>query len=197
MPIQNIIVLDIETKRGFDEVGGRDNLGALGVSMVGVYVYRRKEYQAYFEEDFPKLLSLLAEKPLVIGFNQRRFDFPVLQAYFKNFDLQKLSMVDILEDLTKTLGHRVSLDSVAQATLDIRKSGHGLDAIRYWNTGELEKLKKYCLDDVRITKEVYEFGAKQGEVFYTDKFGRGKLSVKVGWKLKLGNSVVGEQYQLF
>lgn len=200
MSSANIIVLDIETKRGFDEVGGRNNLGALGVSLVGVYLYQQKEYQAYLEEDFPKLLSLLAEKPLVIGFNQRRFDFPVLQAYFKNFDLQKLRMVDILEDLTKTLGHRVSLDSVAQATLGIRKSGHGLDAIRYWNTGQIEKLKKYCLDDVRITREIFEYGAKHGEVFYTDKFGRGKMPAKVKWELELAEEETGEngkQYSLF
>lgn len=195
----NIIVLDIETKRGFEDVGGRNNLGALGVSLVGVYLYRQKEYQAYLEEDFPKLLSLLAEKPLVVGFNQRRFDFPVLQAYFKDFDLQKLPMVDILEDLTKTLGHRVSLDSVAQATLGIRKSGHGLDAIRYWNTGQIEKLKKYCLDDVRITREIFEYGAKHGEVFYTDKFGRGKMPAKVKWELELEEEAGenGKQYSLF
>lgn len=200
MPIQNIIVLDIETKKGFDEVGGRDNLGALGVSLVGVYSYRHKEYQAYFEEDFPKLLSLLAEKPLVIGFNQRRFDFPVLQPYFKDFDLQKVSMIDILEDLTKTLGHRVSLDSVAQATLNTRKSGHGLDAIRYWNTGQLDKLKKYCLDDVRITKEVFEFGVKQGEVFFMNKFGNDKRKAAVNWKLGLEEEKKEEgnkQYSLF
>ncbi|MBI4224072.1 MAG: ribonuclease H-like domain-containing protein [Deltaproteobacteria bacterium] len=183
MPKPNIIVLDLETKKTFEDVGGRNNLGALGVSMVGVYSYRHREYQAYFEEEFPKLLSLLSQKPMVIGFNQRRFDFPVLQAYFKDFDLQKLPMVDILEDLLKTLGHRVSLDSVAQATLGTRKSGHGLDAIRYWNRKELDKLKKYCLDDVRITKEIFEFGAKAGEIFFTDKFGRGKRPAKVKWEL--------------
>lgn len=199
MPNRNIIVLDIETKKGFDEVGGRNNLGALGVSMVGIYSYLTKEFQAYFEEDFPKLLSLLAEKPLVIGFNHRRFDFPVLQPYFKDFDLQRLAMVDILEDLTKTLGHRVSLDSVAQATLGIRKSGHGLDAIRYWNLKELDKLKKYCLDDVRITRDVFEYGAKHGEVFFTDKFGRGKLKAGVNWKLEVEEerAEVNKQYNLF
>lgn len=183
MPKPNVIVLDLETKRGFDEVGGRNNLGALGVSMVGLYSYRHREYFAYFEDDFPKLLSLLAAKPLLIGFNQRRFDLPVLQPYFKDFDLQKLPMVDILEDLVKVLGHRVSLDSVAEATLGIRKSGHGLDAIRYWNRKEFDQLKKYCLEDVRITKEIFELGAKNGQIFYTDKFGRGKRPAKVKWEL--------------
>ena len=184
MSKQNIIVLDLETKRTFEDVGGRDNLGALGVSMVGVYSYRHKEYQAYFENDFPKLFSILSDKPLVIGFNHRRFDMPVLQPYFKDFDLKQLKLLDVMEELTKILGHRIGLDAVAQATLGTKKSGHGLDAIRYWNTGDLESLKKYCLDDVRITKEVYEYGAKHGELFFMDKFGTGKIKVAVNWKLE-------------
>ena len=184
MSRQNIIVLDLETKRTFEDVGGRDNLGALGVSMVGVYSYRHKEYQAYFENDFPKLFSILSDKPLVIGFNHRRFDMPVLQPYFKDFDLKQLKLLDVMEELTKILGHRIGLDAVAQATLGTKKSGHGLDAIRYWNTGDLESLKKYCLDDVRITKEVYEYGAKHGELFFMDKFGTGKIKVAVNWKME-------------
>src|SRR3989338_1017531 len=184
MSKQNIIVLDLETKRTFEDVGGRDNLGALGVSMVGVYSYRHKEYQAYFENDFPKLSSILSDKPLVIGFNHRRFDMPVLQPYFKDFDLKQLKLLDVMEELTKILGHRIGLDAVAQATLGTKKSGHGLDAIRYWNTGDLESLKKYCLDDVRITKEVYEYGAKHGELFFMDKFGTGKIKVAANWKME-------------
>lgn len=184
MPQPHTIVLDLETKRTFEEAGSRENFAGLGVSVVGVYSYRHNEYQAYWEADFPKLAAVLAEQPLVIGFNQRRFDMPVLQPYFKNFDLQRLPMVDILEDLTRALGHRVKLDSVAAATLGTHKSGHGLDAIRYWNTGQLDKLKQYCLDDVRITREVFEFGAKHGEVFFYDRAGLKKLGVKVEWKLK-------------
>ena len=185
MAQREIIVLDLETKKGFDEVGGRDNFAALGVSLVGVYSYQTQEYHAYWEADFPKLYSLLAAKPLVVGFNQRRFDLPVLQPYFKDFDLKTLPMIDILEDLTKALGHRVKLDSVAEATLGVKKSGHGLDAIRYWNTKEFEKLQKYCLDDVRITKEIFEFGTKNKEVLFMDKFGSAKKRVAVDWKLEV------------
>lgn len=193
----HIIVLDLETKKAFDEVGGRNNVGALGVSLVGVYSYRHNEYQAYWENDFPKLYSLLVSKPLVIGFNQRRFDLPVLQPYFKDFDLGTLPMVDILEDLTKTLGHRVKLDSVAEATLGVRKSGHGLDAIRYWNTGEHEKLQKYCLDDVKITKEIFEYGAKHGEILFMDKYGALKKKVSVAWKLQQEETDASKQLGLF
>src|SRR3989338_5352260 len=180
---QNILVLDLETQRTFEDIGSRNNLKALGVSVVGVYSYKTEKYHAFWEKDFPKLESWLQERPFVVGFNQRKFDMPVLQAYMK-LDLSKLPMVDLLEDIHKVLGHRVSLDSVAQATLGKSKIGHGLDAIKYWRTGDLEKLREYCLEDVRITKEVFEYGIKQKEVFYLSKFGNNKLKASIDWKMK-------------
>jgi len=178
---KNILVLDLETQRTFEDVGDRNNMAALGISLVGVYSYLDNQYHDFWEKDFPKLDSWLSEMPLVIGFNHRKFDFPVLQPHIKT-DLSKVPLLDVMEEMQKMLGHRVSLDSVAQATLGTQKSGHGLDAIRYWRTGELDKLKKYCLDDVRITKEVYEYGLKNKELFYTSKFGNQRMSVKLNWQ---------------
>lgn len=194
---QNIIVLDLETKKSFEQVGGFRNLAALGVSMVGVYSYPEEKYQAYFEQDFAHLKNVLMERPLVIGFNQRRFDMPVLQPYFPDLDLQALPMIDILEDMQTELGHRVKLDSVAQATLNTKKSGDGLDAIRYWENGELDKLKKYCLMDVKITKEVFEFGCQNGEIFFMDKFGIQKKHCSVAWKLQRQVTDAERQINLF
>lgn len=180
---KNILVLDLETKRTFEEVGGYNNLGALGVSVVGVYSYRDNEYHAFWENDFPKLEAWLVEKPLVVGFNQRKFDMPVLQPWMK-INLSQLPMLDVMEEMQKVLGHRIGLDSVAQATLGTQKSGHGLDAIRYWRTSELEKLKQYCLEDVRLTKELFEYGAKNKELFYTSKYGNQRLGAKINWEVK-------------
>jgi DEAD/DEAH box helicase domain-containing protein len=50
------------------------------------------------------------------------------------------------------------------------KSGTGLQAILYWRNGRLEELKKYCLDDVRVTKQVYEYGVKNKKILYSDYF---------------------------
>lgn len=194
---RNIIVLDLETKRTFEQVGGFRNSAGLGVSMVGVYSYPDEKYHAYFESDFNRLKSVLAERPLVIGFNQRRFDMPVLQPCLPDLDLSSLPMIDILEDMQKELGHRVKLDSVAEATLNAKKSGDGMDAIRYWANGELDKLKKYCLMDVKITKEIFEFGCRQGEIFFMDKFGIQKKRCPVNWKLQREVTDSERQISLF
>lgn len=174
-------VLDLETQKIFDEIGSR-NPGELGVSVVGVYFYETDEYICYEESKIGELEQRLANVSRIIGFNIRRFDFPALQPYMKHIDLAKVEMLDLLEELEKILGHRVSLQSVASASLGTGKSGSGLDAVHYYRSGEMEKLKKYCLDDVRITKEVYEFGKKNELIYYLSKDGSNRLTAKVGWK---------------
>ncbi len=165
---KDIIVLDLETQKTFDEVGGQDNKHLLGVSFVGVYSYKHKKYLGFKEEKFADLLKLFKNTELVIGFNSKYFDFPVLQPYYKDFDLSQISHLDILEEIQKKLGHRLKLESVAQSTLGYGKSGEGLDAIRYLRANDWESLIKYCLDDVKVTKEVYEYGLNHGHIFYTN-----------------------------
>ena len=78
--------------------------------------------------------------------------------------------MDLLTEIEKALGHRIKLESVAQGTLGSGKSGNGLEAIVYFRNGKMDLLKKYCLDDVRITKMVYEYALKNQKVLYQDYF---------------------------
>jgi DEAD/DEAH box helicase domain-containing protein len=175
------VVLDLETKRTFDEAGGRKPAD-LGITVVGTYLYKTGEYLVFEENQLSDLEQLLSETARIIGFNIRRFDFPVLQPCFKRLNLSDIGYFDLLEDLEKILGHRVSLQSLAKATLNEGKSGSGLDAIEFYRRGEMEKLKKYCLDDVRLTKEIYEFGKKFGHVYYHSRDKATRLEAKVNWK---------------
>ena len=174
------LVLDLETQRDFAEVEGR-KLDLLGVSVVGIYSYETDRYDAYVEADLAaKLGPRLQAAELLIGFNNRRFDLPVLQPYLP-FSVEGLPMLDILEEIVKSVGHRVSLESVAQATLGRGKSGSGLDALRWFKEGRMDLITKYCLDDVKLTKEVYEYGKQHGRLFATSKFGPDKIQIPVFW----------------
>lgn len=190
----NIVVLDLETKYTFDEVGGR-RPEDLGVTVIGTYIYQEDVYRIYREDAVARLEELLSKKPLLVGFNIRKFDLVVLKPYLR-INADKLPVLDILEELVKVLGHRVSLDSVAKATLGIGKSGNGLDAIRYYNEGEWDKLEKYCLDDVRITRELFEYGAENGEIYYLTKFDRIKARAPVSWRIEHPGSEADAQYSL-
>ena len=176
---KDIIILDLETKKTFDEVGGQENRHLLGVTVVGVYSYQRDEYRAFREEEFGDLLELFKNTKLVIGFNSISFDFTVLQPYFKEFDLSTIPHLDILKEVYDILGFRLKLESLAQSTLGYGKSGSGLDAIKYHRNNEWDKLIKYCLDDVKVTKELYEYGLNHGHLWYL-KFGQ-KEKIIINW----------------
>jgi hypothetical protein len=86
-----------------------------------------------------------------------------------------------MEEVVKNLGHRLSLDSLAQATLGRGKSGSGLDALRWFKEGRFDLITTYCLDDVRLTKELYDYGQRHGRLFATSRFGPEKLQIPVCW----------------
>jgi len=172
------LVLDLETKKSFEEVGGFHNTKDLEVSVCGVYSYDKNQYRSFKEEEFKELGEWLKSASLIIGFNSKSFDFTALQPYFK-FKLSKLPHLDILEEVHQALGHRLKLESLAQATLGEGKSGTGLDALWYYKNNDWEKLERYCLDDVRVTKDIYEYGRNHGHLWY-EKMGK-KEPIPVRW----------------
>ncbi|OGW79753.1 MAG: hypothetical protein A3G33_01740 [Omnitrophica bacterium RIFCSPLOWO2_12_FULL_44_17] len=175
----NKLVLDLETQRTFDEVG-RENLHKLKVSVVGVYDYGTDRYQIYGESEIPELEKRMQAAELIIGFNIKRFDMVVLQPYLFA-SAERFPVLDLMEEIEKVRGHRVSLQSVAQATLGVGKSGHGMDAVHYWREGKMEELKKYCLDDVKITKEVYEYGCANQRIYFVSNRDWKKYEVPIAW----------------
>jgi DEAD/DEAH box helicase domain-containing protein len=144
------IVLDLETKKTFDEVGGHHNSHLLEVSVCGVYSYARDEYRGFKEHEFAEMLEWLKAADLIIGFNSKHFDFTVLQPYYPNFNLGQLPHLDILEEITNILGRRLKLESVAQETLGYGKSGDGLDAIRYFHAA-IQIVASYNEDQIVTT----------------------------------------------
>jgi WYL domain/RNase_H superfamily len=174
------IVLDLETQKSFDEVGGRENFHLLRVSVVGLYSYEARAFQTCTEWEVPSLLPILESAQLVIGFNIKRFDYAVLEPYFKR-PLTHLRTLDIMEEVTKALGHRLSLESLATATLNKKKLGSGLDALKYFKAGQMDKLKEYCLEDVRLTRDLYEHGKRYGKLLYYEQRGLQISSLPVSW----------------
>lgn len=164
------VVLDIETRNTFQDVGSY-NASLLQVSLVGVYFYETDTFESFMEEDLPKLWPRLERADRIIGYNLIGFDYPCLQTYYSG-DLLRLPTVDLLVEIEKRLGFRIKLDDVAQATLGVGKSGHGLMAVEYWRKGEIDKLREYCLQDVKVTRDVYEHALQNGEVSFMDRQGQ-------------------------
>lgn len=170
----DIIVYDIETKESFAQIGSRDPK-KLHISMLGMYSYKENEYYGYDENDLHLFWRRLEHCDLLIGYNNHGFDDQVVSVYFP--EITKIKSLDLLEEISNSLGFRIKLDSIAHATLGIGKSGDGLKAIELYKDGKIEELRSYCLDDVKITKEIYEYGKKNGSLKYSDMQGEKQFFV--------------------
>ncbi len=173
-----ILIFDLETQHLSDEVGGWGNIAAMKLTCTVTWNLSSGEFTDYLEPDAPKLLADLRAASLVVGFNVQRFDYEVLRPY-AGAPLQ-LPTVDMLAVIYQALGFRLSLDSVAAATLSHSKTADGASAVGWYKNGELKKLLDYCRQDVQVTRELYEYGHTNKCLKYRDKFGRVKL-VAVKW----------------
>lgn len=160
------IVFDIETKNFFQETGSSDP-ASLDISVVCIYDSNRDVYESFFEEDFSKLWPTLEEADLLIGFNSDHFDIPLLDKYYPG-DLTRVRSLDLLKEVKKALGRRIKLDTLAEATLGRKKTADGLVAARWWKEGKKNEVRDYCLEDVRITKAIYDYALAEGHLKYRD-----------------------------
>ena len=172
-------VLDIETQRSAEEVGGWHRIDRMGLSCAVLYDSKEDAYTPFREDEVPELIDRLKRFELVVGFNINRFDYTVLRGY-SNFDFKSLPTLDILEDVHRHLGFRLSLDHLAGVTLGKNKTADGLAALKWWKEGKIEKIIDYCRADVKITKALFGFGKKNGYLLFTNKAGN-QVRVPVSW----------------
>lgn len=182
------LIFDIETKNSFQEVGS-NNPADLDISVVCVYDYETDRYDSYLEKDFKNLWPVIEKTDILIGYNSEHFDVPLLNKYYSG-DLTKIKSLDILKEIKNSLGRRIKLDTIAEATLGKKKTGHGLEAIAWWKSGEIDKIVKYCLEDVKITKEVYEYALKNSSLKYKDGNELKEIKIDTGkWEKESENSI--------
>jgi hypothetical protein len=180
MPQPDIVYFDLETQRTAGDVGGWDHKDKMGMSVGVTYSTARDEYKIYQEHEAEPLIQQLQRADLVVGFNVVKFDLSVLEAYTILRLADAVVCLDLMLDIESRIGHRLSLEAVAQASLGVGKIADGLDAIRWWREGKKRDVAEYCCFDVKVTKMVHEFGRANGHVKYADRFGR-LQQVEVDW----------------
>jgi DEAD/DEAH box helicase domain-containing protein len=72
--------------------------------------------------------------------------------------------------------------------LSTEKSGHGLQAVEWFKTGEFEKIEEYCKSDVKITRDLYEFGVKNKQLFYNELASQKLRPFPVNFALPIKNT---------
>lgn len=177
----NYVFFDLESQNLFQDVGDRDNFDKLLVACAVTWSTEKNDFTVYWEKDVPALIDELKSATKVIGFNLRGFDYHVLQPYSPATRFASIPTLDLLFDLQKNLGFRLSLDSIASASLGATKTADGVQSVEWFRAGELDKVAEYCKADVDITRRVFEFGRDNGFIYYRSKLGS-KLKTPVKWK---------------
>lgn len=161
-----IITLDIETQNFFQDVGSNDPAD-LDISVVCIHDSEDDSCKSFVVTDMRGLWPILEQADAIVTWNGDHFDIPLLNKYYPG-DLTKIKSIDLMKEVQLVLGRRLKLDSVAAATLGTSKSGNGYQAVEWWKTGEVDKIIKYCTDDVKLTRDLYDYALKNGYLKFED-----------------------------
>ena len=175
-----ILYFDLETQKSADDVGGWGNIHDMKLAVGVVWDSCEQEHFSYLEGAALQLVKKLRTADLVVGFNVKKFDYGVLQPY-ADFDLDEITTFDMLIDVNKKLGHRLSLNHLAENTLNAKKSADGLVSLQWYKEGKIDKIIEYCKQDVEITRDLFLYGESHGYVKYSTRSGVAK-DLKVDWE---------------
>ncbi len=160
------VIFDLETQNLFQDVGSNDPAD-LDISVGTFYDSETEIYTTVSINELQLAWPILERADALVGYNSNHFDIPLLNKYYPG-DLTHIKSIDLLEEIRKSIGRRLRLDSVAEATIGAKKSANGLQAVRWWREGKIDEIKKYCEQDVKVTKKVFDYALKNGHVKFKD-----------------------------
>lgn len=146
---------------------GKLDVATLDLTVVAIHDSETGAYTSYLRDELSSLWPILERADMLIGYNSNAFDIPLLNRYYPG-DLSTIRSLDLMVEVQKVLGRRLRLDTLAQATLKRGKSGDGLAAMVWWQEGKIEKVREYCIEDVRITRMLYDYAREHGLLKYKD-----------------------------
>ena len=188
--MEHILYFDLETKYSADEVGGWGNIEDMGMSVGVIWDNSDKQFHVYIEHQIQEMVDHFCRADQIVGFNHVGFDYRVVAGvHYADVDqrsklytkLAGLNNFDMLFELKKLLGHRLKLESIARPTLGKGKSADGLQSLKWYKEGKLDKIIEYCKVDVEVTRDVHRFALEQGKLLYDSKLGI--KTVNLEWKL--------------
>lgn len=182
------LVFDLETQNFFQEVGGSDP-ASLDISVASIYDSGEDKYTTVTVDDLNQIWPSIEAADALVGYNSNHFDIPLLNKYYPG-DLTQIKSIDLLEYIKESLGRRLRLDSVASATVGAKKSADGAQAVRWWREGKVDEVKKYCEQDVRVTKKVFDYALEHGHIKFKDGHRKREVPLDTSsWLTKEDNSM--------
>ena len=162
---------------GIEYCEGWHDHSNMGISVIGTYNNWTKESVAYvnFDDILPMdresswrplndFQDLLNQADVLVGFNNQSFDDNLIKA--NGFTIpENILNYDILVEIWKAVGIEppfvypthagYSLKQTCEANGLPPKTGDGANAAVQWQRGEHKKVIDYCLNDIKITTELF------------------------------------------
>lgn len=159
-------------QNGFNniEVAGWSRVDKTLISYGVIFDYANSKIRVYDESNVAELIERINSADVVVGFNHINFDYKVLSQYGQ-INTSAIRDYDIFQKIQNKVGRKkgTGLDPIAEATIGLNKTDDGADAPGMWLRGEHARLINYCMDDVLVTKALYEFVVTNGYVVFQDK----------------------------
>lgn len=153
---------------GIEYCAGWQDHQHMGISVIGVYDFFIGHYRVFCADNWGEFLDLCAARDFLVGFNSIPFDNAVIAATLgvnlnalypeKCYDLlREIWVADGLgPDFVYPTHAGYGLDAVCQANFGSRKTGHGAVAPVLWQQGKIGQVIDYCLNDVRLTCQLFK-----------------------------------------
>ena len=177
------LYFDLEISKSLEECGGSwDRVRQEGGVSI-LCIWDETEARPYFFDShtLDEAAEKLCSADVVVSFNGRWFDVPLLENHFartlaikEHLDLFVLVKAALARDNKSWKGH--GLDALATNTLGRGKTGHGSHAPALARDGKWGQLVNYCLEDVLLTRDLGRFVAQNR--FVIDRDGE-KLALDV------------------
>jgi hypothetical protein len=183
------IVKAIQSKKeprveGIEYCEGWRDFEGMGISVIGAYDYWTERYRVFTAAGngggFDEFRMLVDEADLVVGFNSLKFDNKLCAANAITVPDEK--SYDILREMWRAAGldpdifnfktHLgFGLDDTAKANFGLGKTGEGGLAPVLWQLGCYGQVIDYCLEDVRLTKRLFDRIMRDGYLLNPRKAG--------------------------
>ncbi len=156
---------------GVTYCGGWGDHAGMGISCICAYDYIEDRYRVFTRGNFQAFKDLCEARELIVGFNSIPFDNMVVREFLA-YDILDEKSYDILREIWKSEGltplfsyptHTgYGLDACCAENFGMKKTGDGALAPLNWQKGMHGDVIDYCLNDVRLTKALFEY-AMAGE----------------------------------
>jgi len=171
-----VLIYDIEIKKaippkdareiipGVEYCAGWQDHKNMGIACICAYDYQTDRYRVFTEANLPDFVKLVQERETLVGFNSIAFDNKVLGAAtgfsYAGVNYDSLREIWISLGLSPTFQYPshtgYGLDEMCRANFGTQKTGNGAMAPVYWQEGKYGEVIDYCLNDVKLTKQLFD-----------------------------------------